>query len=561
MDKWDRQTNIHPVKQPQVGAAGLALAAVLALCVLAPPDVRGASLAAVALFVSVAVVATSGSAAASPASRLIFAMIPLSLFAARAGLAPGEAVEPAACLLLAAFAGTASAAAAFDVERLAWLYAVLVCVSGGRALYEVGWGLAAWADRVRASVPVGDAAAILNRLEQGRPYAGFMTPAALGCLLAMTIPAVAAWASGKRGLPRLVGFAAVAIGAGGLVASRSVSAMVALCGAIALAALRGRVARRLVAVAVPAIGLAVIVAGVLRPDAVFAPGREDSPWRLRAGNVRIGVEIARDHPLIGVGPGGYAEAFPQYRRPGDNESRHAHDLPAELIAEWGVPVGLAFSALFFWLFLSPVFWKSGDPRTLSSGLAIGLAAFALHNLVDFTAFLPSLLVLAAVTRGFIAAPPAPARATLPVRAAWVGLALAIASICALSGFARDALFDAGELAAAGDHAAVLLLAQRAERLAPWDADPPMLAAEARLAAAPADRPAAAPDAERAVLRAPARASARWLRARVRTASGDATGAYADMVEAERLYPMRKEYAAEASALADALRQASAAAPR
>ena len=106
-----------------------------------------------------------------------------------------------------------------------------------------------------------------------------------------------------------------------------------------------------------------------------------------------------------------------------------------------------------------------------------------------------------------------------------------------------------------------LLAQRAERLAPWDADPPMLAAEARLAAAPADRPAAAPDAERAVLRAPARASARWLRARVRTASGDATGAYADMVEAERLYPMRKEYAAEASALADALRQASAAAPR
>jgi hypothetical protein len=549
------------VKQPQVGAAGLALAAVLALCVLAPPDVRGAGLAAVALFVAVAVVATGGTAAASPASRLIFAAVPLALFASRTAVAPGEAVEPAACLFLAAFAGTAATASAFEVERLAWLYGLLVSVAGGRALYEAGWGLAAWAERVRATAPAAGAAAVLNRIEQGRPYAGFMTPAALGCLLAMTIPAIAAWALGKRGRPRLAGFAAVAIGAGGLVASRSVSAMVALCGAIALAALRGRVTPRLVAIAVPAIGIAVVVIGLLRPDAVFAPGREDSPWRLRAGNVRIGLEIARDHPLAGAGPGGYAETFSQYRRPGDNESRHAHALPAELMAEWGVPVGLALSALFFWLFLSPVLRTTGDRDTLTSGLAIGLAAFALHNVVDFTAFLPSLLILAAVTRGLIAATPSLTPATLPLRAAWVGLALAIALLCALSGFARDALFDAGALAAEGDHAAVLALAQRAERLAPWDADPPMLAAEARLAAAPPDPAAAAPDAERAVALAPSRASARWLRARVRSAGGDATGAYADTVEAARLYPMRKEYAAQATALAGALRQASAAAPR
>jgi len=137
-------------------------------------------------------------------------------------------------------------------------------------------------------------------------------------------------------------------------ATQSITAMAALAGAVALAGLRGRIAGRVVAGTALAIGLAVAVAGIARPDAVFAPGRADSPWSLRAGNVRVAVEIARAHPLLGVGPGGYAEAFPQYRRAGDNESRHAHDLPAELMAEWGIPGGLALSALFFWLFVAPV---------------------------------------------------------------------------------------------------------------------------------------------------------------------------------------------------------------
>src|SRR6185503_1023543 len=148
------------------------------------------------------------------------------------------------------------------------------------------------------------------------------------------------------------------------------------------------ISRRVLAGTALAIGLAVAAAGIARPDAVFAPGRADSPWSLRAGNVRVALEIARAHPLFGVGPGGYAEAFPQYRREGDNESRHAHDLPAELMAEWGIPAGLALSALFFWIFLSPLVALDKAAQTFGSGLAVGLAAFAIHNLVDFTAFLP-----------------------------------------------------------------------------------------------------------------------------------------------------------------------------
>ncbi len=380
-----------------LGPTGLALAAVLVLCVVAPPEVRGSALAAMALFI----VGFSATAVRSSASLWVFAAVPLALVVTRTAIAPGEAVEPAVCILLAALAGIGAAHLSDRVETLGPLFAALLTLASGRALYETFWGLTAAADRLREAVPAGDALAVLNRLEQGRPYGGFSTPAALGCFLIMTLPAVAAWALGKRGAVRALGLFAAALGASGLVATRSVSAMAALAVALSLAGLRGRVAPRLIGLSAGALGLAIVAAAILRPDAVLAPKQQDSPWRLRAGNVRVALEIARDHPLAGVGPGGFAEAFPQYRRVGDNESRHAHDLPAELVADWGVPVGLLLSALFFWMFLGPVVGAAADPRTLTSGLAVGVAAFAIHNVADFTAFLPSLLVFAAVCRGLI----------------------------------------------------------------------------------------------------------------------------------------------------------------
>jgi tetratricopeptide (TPR) repeat protein len=415
------------------------------------------------------------------------------------------------------------------------------------------------AERVRESMPAGDTLAALSRLEQGRPYGGFATPAALGCFLIITIPAVAAWAFGKRGSLLALGLGAVVLGAAGLIATQSVTAMAALAIALALAGLRGRVAPRLLATAAGVIGLAIIAFGIMRPDAVFAPSREDSPWRLRGGNVRAAAEIARDHPLAGVGPGGFAEAYPQYRSAGDNESRHAHDLPAELAAEWGVPIGLLLSALFFGLFVGPVVGSAGDPRTLASGLTVGVAAFAIHNLADFTAFLPSLLVFTAVCRGLLSKDAVRERAFPAARAAWIAVAIAVAVVATGAGLARDALFRAREEAKAGDHEAALRFARRAGTFAPWDADPPQLAAEALMAAGANE--AALKDAERAVSRAPSRAAARVVRARARALSGDSSGAYADLVEAARLYPLHPNYAAERDALAAALERAGEAAPR
>lgn len=539
------------MRRQLLGPAGLALAAVLVLCVVAPPEVRGAALAALALFIA----ALSAAAFRPTASVWVFASVPLALVAMRTAIAPGEAVEPVVCLFLAALAGVGAASVSGRAETLAPLFAALLTFASGRALYETFWGLSALAARLRDAAPAGEGLAILNRLEQGRPYGGFSTPAALGCFLILALPPVVAWALGRSGAARAFGLGAAALGVSGLIATRSLSAMAALACAVALAGLRGRVAPRFVALTAGILGLAIVAVALVRPDAAFAPAREDSPWRLRAGNVRVALEMTRDHPLAGVGPGGFAEAFPQYRSEGDNESRHAHNLPAELLAEWGVPVGAVLSAVFFWVFLRPVVRGAQSPRTLGFGLTVGLAAFAIHNLADFTAFLPSLLVFAAACRGLLVEDPlggfSGARGILAARVAWVALVLAVALTAAGSGLARETLFDAREAAAQGDHAGALRFAERAARLAPWDADPPQFAAEARMAAG-VEAGAALADAERAVRRAPSRASARMVRARARAAEGELGGAYADAAEAQRLYPLHPDYAAQRDAIGSAL---------
>ena len=414
--------------------------------------------------------------------------------------------------------------------------------------------------RVRESAPTTThGLALLTRLEQGRPYGGFLTPAALGGFILM-VPPVAAWAIGKRGSLRALGLAAAALGAAALAATRSLSALGALACAVALCGLRGRVRPRVVAAAAAAIGVVILCAGLFRADAVFSPAGGDSPWRLRGGNVRAALQIAREHPLSGVGPGGYAEAFPQYRRSGDNESRHAHNLPAELAADWGVPIGLALSGVFFLAFAGPLFRWSGDAKTFGFGLSVGLSAFALHNLADFTAFLPSMLVFAAVSRGLLAQGAPRDRAHPGWRAAWITVAVALAVLSAGSGLARDALFDAKQAGAARDHTGAVRLAERAAKLAPWDADPPQLAASARLEVG-GEAAAALADADRAVARAPSRAAARVVRARARGAGGDGAGAYADLAEAARLYPMSDDYALQRDSLAEALGKAREGAPR
>jgi hypothetical protein len=281
----------------------------------------------------------------------------------------------------------------------------------------------------------------------------------------------------------------------------------------------------------------------------------------------VACEAIREHPWLGVGPGGFGEVFPRYRRHGDNESQHVHALPLELAAELGLPLALLLVPLFFVVFVGrAVARRERDGPAWHRGVAIGLAAFAIQNLADFTAFFPSTLLTACLLWGVTSARRFPGEAGEQRSSgglAHVALAgtIVAALVVALAGLATNARIGARNAAAGGEREAASALAQRAARLAPWDVDCRMLKVQAVL-----DDPTepgegrsklerALLDAERAVELAPIRPAARDLRSRIRLALGDLPGGYADLAEAARLYPLRTEYATRRDAALQLLPEA------
>jgi tetratricopeptide (TPR) repeat protein len=343
---------------------------------------------------------------------------------------------------------------------------------------------------------------------------------------------------------------AAALQVGGLAATASVTAVVALGAASLLALLVWKRSRITLAVALA--GLLLLLAAVaLQRGALLDPRDPASPSRQRVANWHSAWQVALDHPWLGVGPGAFAEASLAKRQPGDNEARHAHDLPLELAAEIGWPGAVLASGAFFALFLVPL-WREQSGEPWRRAAAIGLASFALHNLADFTFVMPSILWTAAILRGLLMRPGGPDAGPPWLRATALGAMIAAALAASLGGLGRESRLAARAASHAGDHGLALALATRALTLAPWDID-----SAVAVAAASAEEPAvlALERAERAVRMAPTRGAARELRARARLAAGDPAGALADWERASQLDPQRAEVARAKDAVRRALRVA------
>lgn len=517
----------------------LVLAAIVCVLGAVPPEAAGESAAGLAVLALLLVLLRAGAASRTPVPTLWLVLAVPAVLAARFADAPGASVEPLALAVLAAATGIAVATGDRKptVTLVATMLAVAGAVAGARALYDVIWGGQA-ALQALAGLDVPDRERIVARLAEGRAYAGFATPASLGGFLSMSLPVTIAAAAASAGRRRGGFVVAIVLELAGLLAARSITALGALAAAAVALALAAR-ARRLLAPAAGAVVLAALVL-VARGGAVVSATGDDSPLRLRAGNVRVAFEIAREHPWMGVGPGGYAEAFSRYRRVADNEARHAHSLPAEVVAEWGIPAGGLLAIGFYVLFLGPLFRRRPGVERIELGIAVGLAAFAFQNLVDFTAFLPTGLLLAAILRGAAATLPSdPAPADPRKGLVLAGAAAVAAGVVACAGLAWNARFDARLAASAGDPGSEVALTTRAARLAPWNVDAAILRTQALLRSSRVAEASA--EAERAVALSPVRAAARDLRAAVRAAAGDTPGALADTIEAVRLYPIEGAY--------------------
>ncbi len=533
------------------------------LLALLPPETRGQSaMACAALVLLWALVRadTADGREAALMSLLLLAVVPLGL----ASPAVGLVVEPFALVAMALVMARLS----MDNRVLRAAQPALVASLGVAVsavalygLYQVAVGL----DHVAAAAAElgmdSRREALVQRALEGRAFALFPTPAALAGFLGLTVPMLAGAAIAGRGRLRFaLGFATI-IGLAGILATRSVTGAGALLGALVLAVIAGRQssARRLLSLGIAILGLVLVAAIAWRGLAALDLESSRGPLRLRAANAGVALEMIADHPWAGVGVGGFAEAYPRYRGPGDNETRHAHNLPLELVAELGLPVGLLAVLAFFFVFLGPLVGWCTARSPLEHGAAIGLGAFALHSLGDFTAHLPSVLWTAAIVRGSMFAPPPDdpfdefPRASRSLRAWWAlprfAVVLVAVTVISVAGRASEALEQARHAARSGDLQGAAHAAARAARWAPWSAEGPILLAEIALStpdsAAQIDvelRELAFGAATRAVALAPDRAYARYLRARARLGRSDLPGAYTDAREAARLYPMRRPYA-------------------
>jgi O-antigen ligase len=265
---------------------------------------------------------------------------------------------------------------------LTWLWAGLV----GTALVYASIGLYQWATRDifwNPKVIVGNAYAPFFRVNSI-----FWDPSVYGRYLVVGIlTALAGILLGGLAGRRAAGlYAVVAALWLGLFFTFSQSSYVALAAGVVVAAV---VVWRWRAVAGAAALGAVVVLGTLAipdvRDRLVDEGRSgvDAVTSGRASLVGQGLRIAADHPLAGVGVGGFSAAYAERAglRGDDPRSAASHTTPVTVAAEQGLP-GLALLGWLLTAALVAAFRGLGRGFTSRVSFAVGLTllAIAVHSL-------------------------------------------------------------------------------------------------------------------------------------------------------------------------------------
>ncbi|HEY5287002.1 MAG TPA: O-antigen ligase family protein [Solirubrobacteraceae bacterium] len=243
----------------------------------------------------------------------------------------------------------------------------------------------------------------------GRATAGFSQPNQLGGFLVLLVPLGIAGAliSPRWRIP--FAFAAAAAAAG-VYASFSRGALIGLA-IVPFFFLRGW---RLWILG-PLVVLAVVLAapGLVRERfaTLTSSGGEIST---RVDIWHTALNIWENHPVLGVGLGGFPQAYEQALVPGKmflpatifQPPPHAHNIFLQLMAEQGILGLLAFVAILIAAVRCTARLRRSSDRSarlLGSGLLAALAAFLIHNLFDVTFEDPQTGLYVFVLFGLIAA--------------------------------------------------------------------------------------------------------------------------------------------------------------
>jgi O-antigen ligase len=231
--------------------------------------------------------------------------------------------------------------------------------------------------------------------DQPNPFAGYLN---------MVLPIAAALAIFTRGTTRVLYALAALFLVGAMLASQSRGALLAGTGALAvvcvvalprshpllwLAVLAGAIGAWLAAFGMVPTGafervLSAVGLGGVSFDNVTTANFSAVE---RAAHWLAGVRMFAAHPLLGVGIGNYAAAYPAYHPRGWYASlQHAHNYYINIAAESGI-VGLAAYLLVIgtalWYSCAAVRWvPDGLRRAAALGVLGVLVATSLHNLFD-----------------------------------------------------------------------------------------------------------------------------------------------------------------------------------
>jgi tetratricopeptide (TPR) repeat protein len=114
-----------------------------------------------------------------------------------------------------------------------------------------------------------------------------------------------------------------------------------------------------------------------------------------------------DHPFIGVGWGNFSTSFLSYRPELIQNSRYAHNLLVQVLAETGIIGFSAFAFLSYTFFTCPALADKG----LTTAVRLALAGFLIVNTVDYSFYImaPQMLFLFCAGILFSARPAARAK--------------------------------------------------------------------------------------------------------------------------------------------------------
>jgi hypothetical protein len=116
---------------------------------------------------------------------------------------------------------------------------------------------------------------------------------------------------------------------------------------------------------------------------------------------RVAIDRFADHPVKGLGAGGFAVAW-LHDRHAANPARDAHSLPIETLAELGLLGGLALALMAAGVAAAAVRVHRAD-AVLAAGPAAALMAYAFHASIDWDWEMPALSLVAVALAGLLLA--------------------------------------------------------------------------------------------------------------------------------------------------------------